>query len=233
MENPVAIPKIPICHSSRQVVPNHPEPSKIPVASANDKNFVISSIAKADSLDVPTPVSMNKIIAGNRMDMKLSTKLVLDVRGYYNDGTIANSGPIPPRVDQETTYTLHWIAKNVSNDVTGVKAEAVFPTGVVMTGKTWPDGAHLTYNERNNSLVWDIGNMKAGDGILTAPPEVSFQVKIKPALSQAGNYVRLINESTISATDSFTGEKIISEADAKDTRLSEDSQANLGSRVVE
>ncbi len=33
--NPVDIPNIPICHSSRHVVPNQPEPSKIPVAKAN------------------------------------------------------------------------------------------------------------------------------------------------------------------------------------------------------
>lgn len=203
----------------------------IPVASANDKNFVISSVAKIDSPDVPTPVSMNKIIAGNKMDIKLNSKLVVDVKGFHTDPNIVNDGPIPPKVSQETTYALHWIVRNVSNDVSGVKIEATLPTGTTMTGKIYPEDANITYNERSNSLVWEVGNLSAGTGILSSPKEASFQVKIKPSPEQVGRLINLIGKSTITAKDLFTGDSLKYEAEGRDTTLPEDPTLNFGYKV--
>lgn len=205
----------------------------IPVLSGNDKNFVISSLAKIDSPDISTPVSMNKIIAGNKMDIKLNSKLVLDVKGYYNDANISNSGPIPPKVNEETTYTLHWIVTNVSNDVTDARVEAVLPTNATATGKFYPDGANITYNERNNSIVWDIGTINAGTGVLTPSKEASFQVRIKPSLDQKGKEVDLLGVSNISAKDSFTGEILTAKTLGKKTALPEDTGLSYNQRVVD
>jgi hypothetical protein len=195
----------------------------IPVANANDKNFIISSLAKIDSPDIPTPISMNKIISGNKMDIKLNSKLVLAVNGYYNDHKIPNSGPIPPRVGEETTYTMHFIASNISNDIEGAKVEAVLPTSVTMTDKIFPEGSPLAYNERTNSVVWTIGNLSAGTGVGSLGKEVAFQVKIKPSPNQAGDEAPLLKESIFSAKDLFTGENISAKIGDKSTRLMEDS----------
>lgn len=205
----------------------------VPVLSGNDKNFIISSLAKIDSPDIPTPVSMNKIIAGNKMDIKLNSKLVLDVKGFYNDASISNSGPTPPKVNEETTYTLHWIVTNVSNDVTDAKVEAVLPTNATATGKFFPEDANITYNERNNSIVWNMGNISAGTGILTPAKEASFQVKIKPSLDQKGKEPELLGVSLVSAKDSFTGEALTAKAPGKRTELLEDSSLGYGQRVVD
>ncbi len=204
----------------------------IPIANANDKNFIISSMAKIDSPDIPTPISMNKIISGNKMDIKLNSKLVLDVKGYYNDAGIPNSGPIPPKVSTETTYTIHFIVSNVSNDIEGAKVEAVLPTSVTMTGKIFPEGSPLVYNERTNSIVWTIGSLAAGTGIASSAKEVSFQVKINPSLNQAGNEAPLLNESVFSARDLFTGENISARVAGKSTHLSEDSSLGTNYKVV-
>ncbi len=195
----------------------------IPVASTNDKNFVISSLAKIDSPDIPTPISMNKIISGNKMDIKLNSKLVLDVKGYYNDSKIPNSGPIPPAVSQETTYTIHFIASNVSNDIETAKVESVLPTSVSVTGVFFPEGSPLFYDERLNSIVWNIGNLPAGAGISSPAKEVAFQIKIKPSIDQFRKEAPLLNESVFSAKDSFTGENISATVAGKTTRLPEDS----------
>ncbi len=205
----------------------------IPVLSGNDKNFVISSLARIDSPDISTPVSMNKIIAGNKMDIKLNSKLVLDIKGYYNDANISNSGPIPPKVNEETTYTLHWIVTNVSNDVTDAKIEAVLPTNATATGKFYPDGANIIYNERNNSIVWDVGTINAGTGVLTPAKEASFQVRIKPSPEQKGKEVSLLGVSNISAKDSFTGETLTAKNLGKKTVLPEDPGLAYNQRVVD
>jgi len=203
-----------------------------PIGEEKDKNFIIRSLAKIDSPDVPTPISMNKIISSNEISMKVNTKLAIDVKGYYIDNIIANSGPIPPKVGEETTYTIHWRATNISNDVSGVKVFATLPTNAQMTGNIFPEGANLNYNSRTNEMIWTIGDMKSGTGLLFASPEVAFQVKIKPSLDQVGREVGLLGKTTISAKDLFTEESIMGEYEDKDTNLIEDSSVAGGIRVI-
>jgi len=204
----------------------------LPISSANDKNFVISSVSKIDSPDVATPINMNKIISGNKMDVRLNSKLVLDTLGYYNDGSISNSGPIPPKVNEETTYTIHWKIINVSNDISGAKVESSLPTGVAFTGKVSPEDAGFEYNERTNSIIWEMGNISAGVGVLSPAKEISFQVKIKPSSDQIGKEVKLINESKITAKDSFTGENLEKTSSGRSTNLPEDSGLEYKYKVV-
>ena len=198
----------------------------IPVGSVSEKNFVVSSLAKIDSPDVPTPLSVNKAIAGNKMDMKLNSKLILDVQGFYNDTNIPNTGPLPPKVGQDSTYTMHLLATNISNEVTNARVEVILPTVVMATGKTFPEGAPINYNERTNTLVWELGTMIAGAGITSAQKEVAFQVRIKPASNQVGREAQLINSATFSAKDAFTGEDLSLKLGEKTTRLPEDDSTN-------
>ena len=205
----------------------------IPVNNAQDKNFVISSVAKVDSPDIPTPIQGNKIVAGNKMDMKLNSKLVLSVKGFYNDAFIANSGPIPPVVGQDTTYTIVWNVMNISSDVSGVKVESSLPTGVTLTGKVFPTDTEIKFNERTNGLTWDIGNLAAGTGILSAAKEVRFQVKINPAPNQASTEASILGPSTISGKDLFSDSNLSVTMDGKSTYLSEDTKIPaLGYKVA-
>lgn len=206
----------------------------IPVSGPNDKNFVISALAKIDSPDIPTPIKSNKIIAGNEIDMKLTSKLLFGTKGFYYDPAIANSGPIPAQVGKETTYTIHWLAGSVSNDVTGAKVETVLPTGVTMTGKIYPEDARLTYNERNNSIVWEIGNLSAGTGVVSSPKEVAFQIKFIPSPDQGGASAGdILGASVFSAKDVFTGEDLSVTSEKKSTILLEDTKMDSsGYRIL-
>jgi hypothetical protein len=200
----------------------------------SDKNFIISSIAKIDSQDVPTPIEANKIISGNRMDMKLNSKVALETVGYYYDSVIENSGPIPPQVGKETTYAIHWKISNAMNDLSEAKIEAVIPTGATVTEVKNPADAnlHYTFNERTNNLVWEIGNIESGAGILNSPREVVFQVKINPSPDQIGSPVNLVDETTFSAKDLFTGEEIKFSGNKKTTNLREDTKLERRYKVI-
>lgn len=196
------------------------------IEEKSDKNFVISSLAKIDSQDVPTPIAANKIVSGNRMDMKVNSKVNLETTGYYYDSVIENSGPIPPKVGQETTYAIHWKIFNAMNDLSDAKIEAVIPTGATVTEIKSPAEAnlHYTFNERTNNLVWEIGNLEAGTGILSPPREVVFQVKIKPSPNQINSAIGLVGETIFSARDLFTGEEIKFSGQKKTTSLAEDAK---------
>lgn len=204
----------------------------LPINNENDKNFIISSLAKIDSPDIPTPVEMNKIIAGNKVDIKVNTKLILEAKGFYNDQTIPNSGPIPPKVNNDTTYTIHWTIRNVSNDVKDAKVEAALPTGVSYTGKIVPENADFNYNDRTNSIVWNLGEVPAGTGISKNPKEIAFQIKIRPSAAQVGKEVDIINQAAFSAKDLFTGTDLKTTANKRTNFLEEDASLVGGQSVV-
>lgn len=207
--------------------------SNIAITSITDKNFVLSSIVKIDSPDIKSNLQSNKIVAGNRLDIKLESKIFLETKGFYNDSVITNSGPIPPQVGKPTTYTIHWKVFNASNDLSGAQVSAELPTGVAMTDKIVPNDGMLTYNSRNNSIVWEIGNLASGVGVLTPPKEVSFQVQITPSVNQIGGKVGLINAAVFSAKDLFTNTNISFKSEEKDTNLLEDSGIGSNFKVIQ
>jgi hypothetical protein len=199
-----------------------PVKSVIPIENELDKNLIISSVAKIDSPDIPTTINSNKIIGSNKLDLKLASKVIFNTKGFYTDDKLKNAGPIPMIVAQETTFTLHWTIINVSNDIVDGKIVSALPTGVHWLGKTYPSAEKITYNERTNQLIWDIGDVKAGTGVFGAPLEVAFQVGVTPQANQAGESVTLINGSVFTAKDSFVGRDIVLANELKNTQLYED-----------
>ncbi len=206
----------------------------IPVNSSEDKNYSFTAVAKMDSPDVPTPEGMNKVVASNILQGKLNSKLIIAREGYYNDSVIRNSGPIPPKVGEETTFSIHLKLKNVSNDVSDAKVTVKLPSGINWKNNFVPAGSSVVFNERTNEMVWEIGTMPAGLGLLTGPRELTFQVGVTPSQNQVGEYVPLISETVFSAKDNFTGQDLSVELGEKSSDLKEDiSIGGEGGRVVE
>lgn len=194
----------------------------IPVKTKNDKNFVIVTRAKIDSLDVPTPIGSNKIAASDTLELKLNSKVVLETFGYHRNLEIQNFGTLPPRVGKETSYVFKWKITNVSNDIAGARVVSSLPGGVKWTGKVYPVGENITYKERTNEIVWEIGKLENATGILGPKREVNFQVSIIPQINQTGREVPLLNNSVFTARDLFTSEEIKIETENKTTALPED-----------
>lgn len=200
-----------------------------PIKEKSDKNFVVSSLAKIDSPDVPTPLATNKIIAGNQMDLKVNSRISLDTQGYFYDQWLENSGPLPPQVGKETTYAIHWKIFNASNELSDARVEAIIPTGATVVDFRSKEGEelHYNFNERTNMLVWEIGKVAPGVGFLSSSQEVVFQIKIKPSPSQVGSYVELLKENTFIAQDLFTQEELRFSGKEKSTFLQEDMKLKM------
>ena len=194
----------------------------IPVANENDKNFIVTTIAKIDSPDIPTPINSNKIIGSNTLELKLASKVGLSTLGYYTDAQLKNYGPIPIQVGKETLFAVHWSLMNVSNDLIGGKVVSSLPAGVRWTGMLYPNNEKISYNPQTNQLLWDIGNLNAGLGVSLPSREIEFQVGITPQMNQVGQSVKLLNKSTFTAVDTFTSKEVMVESGEKDTQLNED-----------
>jgi uncharacterized repeat protein (TIGR01451 family) len=206
----------------------------IPVNSENDKNFTLKTVAKIDSPDIPTPIGANKIISSSELSLKLNSKIIFEVKGFYNDPNIPNAGPIPPKVGSETSYTIHWKVSNLFNNITDTKVSSFLPTGVKWTGKTYPEGENVKFNERTNQLTWDVGSISNGTGVITPAKEVSFQVSVIPQVNQVGTAVEILKPSALVAKDSFTDQEVKINVKEKTTTLSEDTAMDrFGYRVVQ
>jgi hypothetical protein len=180
------------------------------------KDLTVRTKASIDSPDIPLE---NKIVSSNVLETKIGTVAFFDVNGYYFDAAVPNTGPIPPKVGQETTYTIHLVATNFLNDLGQMKVTAVLPTGVKYLGKKSSDAESVEYNDRSGTLVWNIGNMQGGGKSIR---EFVFQVAVVPGPNEIGISPNLLRSAVLEAQDSFTNNPIRIEKGVKTTALLED-----------
>lgn len=203
-----------------------PVKSYIPIDSKADKNFAVSSIAKIDSPDISVLNGSKKLIGQDKLKLQLAPKVFFKTKAYYTDAKIKNSGSIPMRVGSQTSFAVHWIIENISNDLSGAKVIASLPSGVRWTGQIYPTDEKIIYTERTGQVVWDIGNVAAGAGAAGAgaspPREVTFQVAVTPQSNQIEKPIILVNKSTFTAKDTFANQDVIKNNVEKNTELPED-----------
>ena len=191
------------------------------------RNPVIQSVAKIDSPDIPALVGLTKVVASTTLSIKLNTLMLESFLGRYQDEVIPNSGPIPPVVGQETTYTFHITLASTLNDIQDARANISLPSGIRYTGKRVPDTEKTVYNERSNELVWDIGTIVPG-----TRRELWFQVGVTPDASSISKTVPLVSQVIITGKDTFTDKDIRVEKAGKTSSLPEDpSVGDAGSPV--
>ncbi len=189
-----------------------------------DKNFLLQVAAEMETPTVPSSLTAKSLSAAADLAIKVNTKTELKTAGYYFDATLKNSGPLPPKVGQTTTYTIHWQLTNFSNDVDGVVVEAVLPEGVSWLNKKAGAGATtLEYNDRTNELTWNVGKLVAGTGVLLDSYEVIFQVGLTPSINKVNMVVPILGESTLTGIDVFTGNDILTTSPDLRTDLPDDS----------
>lgn len=137
--------------------------------------------------------------------IKLESDLLLIPRSVYSTGPFTNTGPIPPKVEKETTYTIIWTITNSSNIVDNTVVTATLPSYVRWTGKTSPTNEKISFNPVGGKIDWDVGSIKPkADVSSTGQREVAFQVALLPSLSHIGDMPILVNEQTITGTDRFS-----------------------------
>jgi hypothetical protein len=139
---------------------------------------------------------------------KVNSKLELVEKAYFQDEIFGNSGSVPPQVGVPTTYTINWQAKNYYNKVGNVKVKTILPSYVQLTGKIFPENASLTFDSQSREIVWDVGELSVGQGILNSAPNISFQISFVPGSSQIGMAPDLISQIVISGEDSWTNDLI-------------------------
>lgn len=120
-----------------------------------------------------------------------------------------------PRVGEDVTYTINWQAKNYLNDTNNVKVKAKLPPNVRLTGDISPDDQSSNFAFDNNSreIIWSIGDMTAGNGVLDEAPNISFQVILNPIFNQKGDQATLLEDARVIGEDAWTARFIEQDID--------------------
>ena len=162
----------------------------------------------------------------------VNSNIVLVAKSIYNGGPLKNTGAIPPKAEKATTYFINWSISNTFNNTSNVTVSAVLPANVKFMDVVSPKNETLTYNPVSGEVTWNVGNIKTNTGYASAARQVYFQVSLLPSLSQVGQVPTLLGDSTLKATDTFTGVALTSVANSLTTDITSDSKYKYGQGVV-
>lgn len=135
-------------------------------------------------------------------------------------GTVlTDSGSIPPKVGEATTYTVTWEIKNTTNDITNAKMSARLPQFVSYTSVAFPSTETIRYDSATQTITWDAGTVRRGAGVFGDERKVSFQIALTPSLGQLGQQPVLLEATTFTARDGHTETALSDSIGPLSTRL--------------
>lgn len=203
-----------------------------------------SALLRNDTVDIRVTIAGNRIGTTQGTTGEISSSVTKTVQvasaatiashAVYSVGPFTNTGPLPPEVDKETTYTITWALSNTSNDLANAVVSAALPNNVRFIGTVDPSSESVTYNEFGREVRWDIGSVPAGIGYTSPPREVAFQVALVPSISQVGSAPLLVGPATLRGYDLFTETTVQSTSGEATTMITTDPTYSIGiTRVVE
>jgi hypothetical protein len=170
---------------------------QLPVVTEKDFHFYTTSVASIDSEDIPTALRENKAVLSNVLSIPVGAKVVLTPSVQYA------SGAAPLTIGEKTVYTVTLRLDSINNDLEDVSVRVPLPTHTRYEGSTFDN---VTFNERSNEFLWDIGDVVHGAGVTSDPHSISFDVSIVPSTEQSGTSPTLINDQEVNGKDRFTNQ---------------------------
>ncbi len=200
-----------------------PVVAQLPVESEKDFHYTVSTVASIDSPDVPSAIRENKTILSSVLTVPIGAKVLPTTELTYKEGAM------PLRVGQSTTYNLTFSVGSVNNDLAQVRMILPLPTHMTFHSAS---GEGVVFNERTNEVVWNVGTIAHGAGVVSPAPEMTVTLSLVPSIDQRGGIPPVVvNAYAITGVDTFINKPFSLQRSSIDT-----SAANQGygmSAVVE
>src|SRR3989344_89030 len=216
-----------------------PQLRHLDVQQSGEVNFSVKvksdwAISGSDSNNALINDMVNISQITQKFTIKVNSGLAISQKAYYKNSEISNSGPIPPKAGESTTYAITWNIKNYVSDAKNVKVRAVLPENVSLTGQILPQNelSNFSFDSASREIVWSAGDILAGTGVNGDPVFLSFQISLTPSNSQKGSVVPLIGTAYITGENQFTVTTITTSDLGVNTSLPDDF-ANSGGGIVQ
>ncbi len=169
------------------------------LAALQNGSITFSASASGQQLGATSDAA--PVTATAQASARLASAVGLLARAVYSTGPFTNTGSVPPRVDQPTTYTVVWTLTNSSNIVSGGTVTASLPPYVHWLGQISPASAAVTFDATRNVITWKPGDLPAGGAAPVA--SVAFQIQVTPMASQVGTAPDTVENIGFTGTDAF------------------------------
>lgn len=141
--------------------------------------------------------------------IKFNTEATIQARSEFYSGIFQNSGPVPPKSENETFYTGVVQVLNTTNQIKDGVVTMRIPNYVQYNGVYSPTSENVSYDSVTRTLTWRVGTVNPSTGYQgNQPKRLYVQVAIIPSISQAGSVPDLINTISFAGTDTHTGTQI-------------------------
>ncbi len=179
--------------------------------SGASKDRFAKATAKLSTPNVPPDSNADELAAFGSSITKIGTQPTFNAIVYYNDPVFGATGPLPPKVGEESYFTIHWQIINPGNDINGVVIKGKLPTGVSWVDRVnvSPDNPKPVFNPNTQEVEWDLPTVRYGVGLSSPKYDASLSLKIKPSSTQKGVNINLMQNIQFSGTDNFTKQSVI------------------------
>lgn len=144
-----------------------------------------------------------------------------EARYYGSDGVALSTGPLPPKVGEQTTYRIFWKINNSLHELKNVSVSAILPPNVVLTGKNLIPNGVFSYDGATKTVTWSLEQWPTS----LKNTEINFEVGLTPVAGDVGKIPELLGPASFKATDAVTGVDINLAAPALTTNIKNDSLA--------
>ncbi len=201
--------------------------SSLPINTKNPEiSFKVSITGVASGNN-----SSDTVTSSDSRSVRIASQTTLSSRSVYSRGVFKNTGPIPPKAEKQTTYTLILGLRNTQNDVDNPIVTATLGPNVKWVGAA-TSTENISYDSLNNVVTWTLDKLSAGTGFSTPIREAYIQVALTPSIGQIGSTPTLLNNISFSGTDTFTDKTITITNPPLTTLISTDSNFVQGDGIV-
>lgn len=190
--------------------------------NGSKKNLTVKLHTAIEAAGIPQALAGTQVRSDDLIQFKVRTKVILGGKVLYNGSPLKNSGPLPPRVGQETSYAVVFELRNFTNDLENVLLSVALPPNVKWLGNFSPQGADVGFRQEASEVQWIVKDLEAGVGVVRPALSIAFQVSLIPSEADVGKVVALISSAELSGADSFTGENILRSLGSLTTELPDD-----------
>ena len=170
--------------------------------SAPEKYIRVSISAEADRVKTNARERVNDVAVA-QVNVRSNLRLLSDT--LYATGMIPNTGPIPPKVGERTSYILKYFVKNSGNAMADFTMRIPFGRDAVFTGAV--SGLYQgewRYDKNLHTIEVTLPSI-APSGPQSSR-SIELQVAVEPRSRDVGEEIVLAKEAGYSARDSYTNE---------------------------
>lgn len=206
--------------------------ASLPSTSLSQSNHDIRLVLSLTAVQVGATGQLPLAVSETRL-VKISSQVNFSAKVLRTLGSFANRGPIPPKVKEETTYTVVFSVGNTQGDLAEAKVSAKLGRGVKWLGGSSFASGGLSYDAPSNTVTWNLGTLTSGTGFSSATLGQSFQVALTPFTDQIGLTPVLLTDVVFSGRDTVSGDVVAASNPPLTTRLVSDPAFIQGDDVVQ